>query len=105
MVGNFKNLKVSMLAQSSGKYFPNAMALVCKKSGPYGSQPAAASADSSAKMFPIVVALILVFLDVDAELDEVPTITLSLLGIFCDKGKHEAKFFGGQDKVEANKYI
>ncbi len=49
MVGNLTNLKVSMLAQSYGKYSLYARTLVRKKSGPLGSKPAAALADSSVK--------------------------------------------------------
>ncbi len=46
------------------------------KSGPLGSDPADAVLGSNAKMFPTVAALIFVNLDVDAELDKVPTMTL-----------------------------
>ncbi len=44
-----------------------------KKSGPLGSDSAEVILGNSAKMFPTVVALIFVSLDVEAELDKVPT--------------------------------
>ncbi len=62
-----------MLAQSTGKYSAKVRTSVCKKSGPPGSDPTGVAAGNYAKMFPIVVALILVNLDMAAELDKVPT--------------------------------
>ncbi len=73
MVGSLTNMKQSMLAQSSRKYSSKAGTSVHKKSGPFRSDPAEVVAGNNAKMFPMVVALIFVNLDIDAELDKLPT--------------------------------
>ncbi len=52
------------------------------KSGPLGSEPVEVVLGSKAKMFPTAAALILLSLDVDAKLDEVPTIKSLLLPTF-----------------------
>ncbi len=51
MVGSLTNLKLSVLTQSSGKYSSKPGTLVCKKSGPLGSDLAEVVAGSNAKMF------------------------------------------------------
>ncbi len=60
---------------------------MCKKCGPSGSNLIGISATSRAKIFPTAAALILVSFEVDAELDKVPTRTLSLLVIFSVVGR------------------
>ncbi len=87
MVGGLTNLKLSVLAQSSGKYSSKARTSVRKKSGTLGSDPIGVVAGNNAKMFPTVPALILVNLDIDVELDEIQTIALLLPAIFSVMGR------------------
>ncbi len=56
--------------------------LIQGKSGPLGSEPTDVMLDSKTRMFPTITALIFVSLDVDAELDEVPTMKSLLLLTF-----------------------
>ncbi len=58
------------------------------KSDPLGSEPAEVVLGSNAKMLPTVAALIIVNLDVDAELEEVPTMTLLPLSILLVSTRH-----------------
>ncbi len=93
MVGNLTNLKLSMLAQSSGKYPSKSGMLVCKKFGPLGSEPVAALAGSMAKMFPTKSALILMSFEVDAELDEVSHNGIVPIGNFSVTGRSMRQSF------------
>ncbi len=93
MVGNLKNLKLSVLAQSSRKYSSKARTSMCKKSGPSGSDLAKVAAGNNAKMFPTVAALIFVNLDVDAELDDVPTTVLFPTFFFSVMGRSMRRSF------------
>ncbi len=58
-----------------------------KNSGPLGSDPVEVMLGNSAKMFLTVVALILMNLDMEAELDEVPTIVSFPSLIFSVTGR------------------
>ncbi len=87
MIGNLTNLKVSVLAQFSGKYASNARTSMCEKSGPSESKPAAALTGSSAKMFPMAVALNLVNLDVRRSPYNG---IIPIREFFYDQEKHEA---------------
>ncbi len=58
-----------------------------KKSGPLGSDPTEVMLGNSAKMFPTVVALIFMNLEMEAELDKVLTIVLFQSLIFSVTGR------------------
>ncbi len=87
MVGSLTNLKLSVLAQSSGKYSSKIGTLVLEKSGTSGREPTGVAAGNNAKMFPTVAAMILVKLDMDDELDKAPTMALSHSAIFSVTGR------------------
>ncbi len=73
---------MSVLVWSSGKYSFKTGKSVHKKSGPLRSEPTSVAAGNNVKMFPMVVALILVNLDMEAELDKVPTMASTPSAIF-----------------------
>ncbi len=76
------NLKVSVPAQFSWKYSPESRTLVQEKCGPLGSNSVVVTAGGNGKILPKAAALILIGLEMDAELDEVPTMTSSPSVIF-----------------------
>ncbi len=87
MVGSLTNLMLLILAKSSGKNSSKVWISVHGKSGPSCSDPAEVVLGSKAKMFPTIAALIFVNLGVDAELDEVSTMTSFPLPTFLVMGR------------------
>ncbi len=81
-MGKQTNLKSTVLELVSGKYSSKSGTSIRIKCGPSGSNPDCAMAGSKAKIFSTTTALIFMSLEMDAELEDVPTLTLSPSVIF-----------------------